>query len=539
MSTFRVPYPKNEPVRDYAPGSADYLALQKSLVELKSSQLEIGSVINGQEIKSGKTFEIRAPHNHQLILGSYFEGTKSEINQAIDSAISSQTKWADMPWQHRASIFLKAAELLAGPYRHQMNAATMLAHSKTIYQAEIDAACELVDFWRFNAYFMQTIQDIQPDNSDGIWNRMDHRPLEGFILAVAPFNFISINANLPTAPAMLGNVVVWKPAPTAAYTSYFLMKILIEAGLPNGVINMLFANAPDVGNIALNHHDLAGVHFTGSTATFQKMWKIIGNNIENFKAYPRIVGETGGKNFIIAHHSADPARLTTAIIRGSFEYQGQKCSASSRCYIAKSVWSKMKDELASQTSELKMGNPESHENFLCAVIDEHAFEKISGYIDYAKNEADCQILAGGDYDKSQGWYIKPTVVVTTNPKSRMLSEEIFGPVVTIYVYPDSEFEKTLELLDSTSAFSLTGAVFATDRAAVVLAESRLRHAAGNFYINDKPTGAVVGQQPFGGGRASGTNDKAGGIQNMLRWVSPRSIKETLVAPTDYRYPHMG
>ena len=539
MSTFRVPYPKNEPVRDYAPGSADYQALQKSLAELKSSQLEIGCVIDGQEIKSGKKFDISAPHNHQQILGSYFEGTDKEINRAIESAISAQPKWAEMPWQHRASIFLKAAELLAGPYRHQMNAAAMLAHSKTIYQAEIDAVCELVDFWRFNTYFMQTIQDIQPDNSAGIWNRMDHRPLEGFVLAVTPFNFISINANLPTAPAMLGNVAVWKPAPTAVYTSFFLMKILTEAGLPSGVINMIFANAPDVGNIALNHPDLAGVHFTGSTATFQKMWKIIGSNIENFKTYPRIVGETGGKNFIIAHSSANPSQLTTAIIRGAFEYQGQKCSAASRCYIPESVWSKMKDELASQTDSLKMGSPEDHSNFLCAVIDSRAFEKITGYIEYAKSESDCQILAGGHYDKTEGWYIKPTIVVTTNPNSRLLSEEIFGPVVTVYVYQDSEFEKTLELVDSTSPYSLTGAVFSTDREAAVLAERRLRHAAGNFYINDKPTGAVVGQQPFGGGRASGTNDKAGGIQNMLRWVSPRSIKETLVPPTDYRYPYMG
>jgi len=444
-----------------------------------------------------------------------------------------------MPWEHRAAIFLKAAELLAGKYRYVMNAATMLAHSKNIFQAEIDAVCELVDFWRFNAFYMQEIYQIQPANAPGIWDRLDHRPLEGFIFAVSPFNFVSINGNLPTAPAMLGNVVLWKPANTAIYTSYFIMNILREAGLPDGVINMVFAPGALTGNIALKHKSLAGVHFTGSTATFQTMWKSIGENIANYRAYPRVVGETGGKDFIVAHPSASVPALSTGILRGAFEYQGQKCSAASRAYIPQSLWPELKPLLLNQVKQLRMGDPEDFGNFVNAVIDENAFNAIAAYIDYAKNSKEAEILAGGTYDKSKGYFISPTVVVTTNPVFKLIKEEIFGPVMTIYVYDDKKFEETLELVDTASPYALTGAIFSTDRAAITFAERKLRHAAGNFYINDKPTGAVVGQQPFGGGRASGTNDKAGGIQNMLRWTSPRAIKENFSPPTDYRYPFMG
>lgn len=539
MSTFRVPYPKNEPVRDYAPNSADHKALQKELADLKAQQIEIAPVIGGEEIKTGDKKEITSPHNHKLVLGHFYQGTEKEINDAINTALSSQNAWENMPWQHRASIFLKAADLLAGPYRHIMNAACMLAHSKTVFQAEIDAVCELVDFWRFNAYFLQQIYDIQPDNSPGIWNRLEHRPLEGFVLAVTPFNFVSINGNLPTAPAMAGNVIVWKPASTAAYTSYFIMKILRQAGLPNGVMNMLFSKASVLGDITLKHPDLAGVHFTGSTATFQKMWHTIGANIANYKAYPRIVGETGGKNFIIAHPSANLEETITAIIRGAFEYQGQKCSAASRCYIPKTMWGRMREELIKQTNELKMGDPEGYTNFVCAVIDGNAYKSITEYIKVALNDKTYEIVCGGEFDDTKGWFIKPTIVLSNEPKSKLMSEEIFGPVVTLFVYEDNDFEKTLDLIDSTSPYALTGAVLSTDRNAAILAEKKLRHAAGNFYINDKPTGAVVGQQPFGGGRASGTNDKAGGIQNMIRWVSPRSIKENLGPPKNYRYPYMG
>jgi 1-pyrroline-5-carboxylate dehydrogenase len=420
-----------------------------------------------------------------------------------------------------------------------MNAAAMLAHSKNIYQAEIDAVCELVDFFRFNAHFMQQIYDIQPLSAPGIWDRTDHRPLEGFIFAVTPFNFVSINGNLPTAPAMMGNVVVWKPASTAIYTSHFIMKILRQAGLPDGVINMIFARGSAVGDTVLKNPNLAGIHFTGSTGVFHNMWKTVGQNIGTYKTYPRLVGETGGKDFIVAHPSANPAEVATAIVRGSFEYQGQKCSASSRCYLPKSLWPKIKEVMLKQLAEIKMGDPEDFGNFVNAVIDESAYETIKEFVDFAKVQKDAEILHGGVCDKSKGWFIQPTVVLTTNPHFRLLEEEIFGPVVTLYVYDDNEFAKTLHLVDSTSPYALTGAIFATDRKAVELAERTLRHAAGNFYINDKPTGAVVGQQPFGGGRASGTNDKAGGIQNMLRWTSPRSIKETFVPPTDYKYPFLG
>jgi len=539
MGIFRVPLPKNEPVLSYAPKTAERAQLEKELAYLKANPIEIPLVIGGQEIKTAKKVEVAAPHNLKLKLGTYYQGGEGEVKKAVDTALEAQKSWEHMPWEHRAAIFLKAADLLAGPYRHKINAATMLAHSKNIFQAEIDAVCELADFWRFNAYYMQQIYEIQPDNAPMIWDRLDHRPLEGFIFAVTPFNFVSINGNLPTAPAMLGNVVVWKPASTAAYTSHFLMKILREAGLPDGVINLIFARGADIGNAVLRNRNLAGIHFTGSTAVFQNMWKTVGENIAGYRAYPRIVGETGGKDFIVAHSSCNPDALTTAIVRGAFEFQGQKCSAASRCYIAESIWTKIKDTLVSQVKGLKMGDPEDYTNFVNAVIDESAFDSITAYIDFAKDAPDAEILCGGNYDKSKGYFIEPTVVLTTNPNFKLIEEEIFGPVITLYVFKDDEYAKALHLCDQTSPYALTGAIFATDRKAVELAERTLRHAAGNFYINDKPTGAVVGQQPFGGGRASGTNDKAGGIQNMLRWASPRSIKENFVPPTDYRYPFMG
>ena len=539
MGIFKVPMPQNEPILDYAPGSADRTALVAELKKLKENPVEIPMFIGGEEIKTDTKIDIFAPHNHKLKLGYYYQGGEAEVKLAVDSALEAQAGWETTPWEHRAAIFLKAAELLAGPYRHHMNAATMLAHSKNIYQAEIDAVCELVDFFRFNAYYMQEIYHNQPGNAPTIWDRTDHRPLEGFIFCVSPFNFISINGNLPSAPAMLGNVAVWKPASTAAYTSGILMDIFREAGLPAGVINMIFARGAAIGDTVLKNENLAGIHFTGSTAVFQNMWKTVGNNIANYKAYPRIVGETGGKDFIMAHNSCDQKALTVAIVRGSFEFQGQKCSASSRCYIPQSVWTNIKDDLVAMTKELKMGDPEDFTNFVNAVIDESAFDTITEFIDYSKNAKDAEIIAGGNYDKSDGYFIEPTIVVTTNPKFRLMEEEIFGPVVCIYVYDDGEYAKTLHILDQTSPYALTGAIFAIDRKAVELAERTLRHAAGNFYINDKPTGAVVGQQPFGGGRASGTNDKAGGIQNMLRWASPRSIKENFVPPHDYKYPFLG
>ena len=539
MGIFKVPTPKNEPILAYTPGSPERAELEKELKFLKENPIDIPMFIGGEEVTTAKKIDIFSPHNLKQKLGAYYQGSEGEVKKAVETALLAQNGWEHTPWEHRAAIFLKAAELLAGPYRHKMNAATMLAHSKNIYQAEIDAVCELVDFLRYNAYYMQEIYHNQPGNAPGIWDRLDHRPLEGFIFAVTPFNFVSINGNLPSAPAMLGNVVVWKPASTAAYTSHLIMKIFRESGLPAGVINMIFARGASIGDTVLKNKNLAGIHFTGSTGVFQNMWKTIGNNIAAYKAYPRIVGETGGKDFIMAHNSCDQKALVTAIVRGSFEFQGQKCSASSRCYIPKSVWTNIKKDLINQVNSLKMGDPEDHSNFINAVIDENAFDTITEFIDYSKKASDAEIICGGEYDKSKGYFIKPTVVVTTNPQYRLMEEEIFGPVVCLYIYDDNEYAKTLHILDKTSPYALTGAVFAVDRKAVELAERTLRHAAGNFYINDKPTGAVVGQQPFGGGRASGTNDKAGGIQNMMRWASPRSIKENFVPPHDYKYPFMG
>lgn len=539
MTSYRVPTPTNEPIMDYAPGSVERAKLEDALKLLKSRQIEIPMVIGGNEIRTDTKIEIKCPHNLSHTLGYYYQGGEDEVTMAVEAALEAQKTWSLLPWEQRSAIFLKAADLLAGPYRYIVNAATMLAHSKNIFQAEVDAVCELVDFFRFNVYFAQQIYDIQPLSAPGIWDRMDHRPLEGFIFAVTPFNFVSINGNLPAAPAVMGNVAVWKPASTAAYTSHFLMQIFLEAGMPAGVINMIFARGAAIGDTVLKNENLAGIHFTGSTGVFQNMWKTVGENIANYKAYPRIVGETGGKDFIVVHESAYPAQVATAITRGSFEFQGQKCSASSRAYIPKSLWPEIKEITLQQVGELKMGDPEDYTNFINAIIDESAFDTITEFIDFAKAADDAEIIAGGGYDKSKGYFIEPTIVVTTNPYFRLMEEEIFGPVMTIYVYEDNAFAETLHICDKTSPYALTGAIFATDRNAVLLAERTLRHAAGNFYINDKPTGAVVGQQPFGGGRASGTNDKAGGIQNMLRWTSPRSVKENFVPPTDYKYPFLA
>ncbi len=538
MGNYRVPYPKNEPVKSYAPGTPERDALKKTMADLKSNKLEVPMIIGGKEVKTGETVKMSAPHDYSLDLGYYYKGSAKEVEMAVKAALAAKDKWVNLPWQQRAAIFLKAADLLAGPYREIVNAATMLAHSKNIFQAEIDAVCELADFFRFNTYYMQQICDMQPDSSPTVWNYVDYRPLEGFVLAVTPFNFVSIAGNLPTAPAIMGNVVIWKPASSAIYTAHFIMKILKEAGLPDGAINMVTARGADVGELIIKNPNLAGIHFTGSTATFQSMWKTVGENIASYKSYPRIVGETGGKDFIFVHGSASPKETVTALIRGAYEYQGQKCSAASRAYIPASLWDDIRKLLLKQIGELKMGSPDDFTNFVNAVIDRNAFKDITSYIDYAKKADDCEIIIGGGYDNSKGLFIEPTVVLTADPHCRLIEEEIFGPVLTIYVYKDKDFEETLRLCDATSPYALTGSIFARDREAIALADKILRNAAGNFYINDKPTGAVVGQQPFGGSRASGTNDKAGSLLNMIRWTSPRTIKETLAPPSDYRYPFM-
>lgn len=535
----KIPYPKNEPVRAYAPGSAEKKSLKTTLSELKKMEIEIPVIIGGQEVKTGNMGECRCPHNHKHLLATYHKAGEKEVNMAIEAALEAREKWATMRWDARAAIFLKAADLLAGPYRDIFNAATMLGQSKTVFQAEIDSACELIDFWRFNPYYMQQIYMQQPESSAGCWNYLEQRPLEGFIFAVTPFNFTSIAGNLPTAPAMLGNVVLWKPASSAVYPAYYMMKLWKEAGLPDGVINMLPGPGGAVGNPVMNSEFLAGIHFTGSTAVFQNMWRTIGQNIQKYHTYPRIVGETGGKDFIFVHSSADVEAVATAIVRGAFEYQGQKCSAASRAYIPENIWSDLKERLPEEVKKIKMGDPEDFTNFMCAVIDKGAFDTISEYIDYAKNADDAEFLTGGNYDDSKGYFIEPTIVVTTNPKFRLIEEEIFGPVMTVYVYPDNEYQKTLELCDETSPYGLTGAIFAQNREAINEAMDKLVHAAGNFYINDKPTGAVVGQQPFGGSRASGTNDKAGSMINLQRWITPRTIKENFVPPKSFGYPHMS
>ena len=535
---FNVPLPKNEPVLSYAPGSNERAQLQKALAEARAKQLDIPMYIGDEEIRSGNKKRISPPHDHQHTLGFYHAGDKSHIEQAIDAALAAKPLWAGLSWENRASIFLKAADLLAGPYRYKMNAATMLGQSKNAYQAEIDSACELIDFLRFNVYFMSQIYSDQPQSSPGVWNRMEYRPLEGFTFALTPFNFTAIGGNLPTCMALMGNTVVWKPSNTQIYSANVIMQILKEAGLPDGVINLVYVSGPDAGEVIFNHKDFAGIHYTGSTAVFQGMWKTIGANIFKYKSYPRIVGETGGKDFIMAHKSADAKGLATAISRGAFEYQGQKCSAASRCYIPSNLWDDVRKFLLTDLASMKMGVTEDFGNYINAVIDEKAFDSISGYIEKARANPMNEIIAGGKYDKTKGYFIEPTVIVTKDPSSITMCEEIFGPVVSIYVYHSENFEQTLELVDQTSPYALTGSIFARDRYAVEMATAKLTHAAGNFYINDKPTGAVVGQQPFGGARGSGTNDKAGAKVNLLRWVSLRTIKETFVTPVDYRYPFL-
>ncbi len=533
-----VPTPENEPVYDYAPGSPERARLKAALEKMASGVLEIPLVINGEEIKTGNTGKVTMPHDHGKVIGEYHKARPEDVQAAIDSAVAAQPMWQSFRWEERAAIFLKAAELLAVKYRYELNAGAMLVGGKTAFQAEIDAACELIDFLRFNVYYAEQIYRNQPVSSKGIWNYVQQRPLEGFVFAVTPFNFTAIAGNLPTAPAIMGNTVVWKPASSLVYTPYLFMKILEEAGIPPGVINFVPGSGASVGDICLKDPNLAGIHFTGSTPVFQSMWKTIGENIASYKAYPRIVGETGGKDFIFAHKSAEVKQLVTAIVRGAFEYQGQKCSAASRAYIPASIWPEVKELIVAETAKIKVGPPTDFSNFVGAVIDEGAFKTITGYIDYAREAKDAEFVAGGTYDGSVGYYIDPTVIVTEEPKFKTMVEEIFGPVITIYVYEDEKYEATLELCDATSMYGLTGCVFGRDRVAVSIALEKLLHSAGNFYINDKPTGAVVGQQPFGGGRASGTNDKAGAASNLLRWVSPRTIKETFVPPTDFGYPFM-
>ncbi len=536
----RFERPTNEPVLEYGPGSPEKKAVKAKLKELKEKEIEIPLIIGGKEIRTGNLGNCIIPHENKKILGKYHKAGQKEIEMAIDAALKAQKEWEKMPYEHRASIFLKAAEMMSGPLRATMNAACMHCQSKTIFQAEIDIVCELVDFFRFNAYFMTEIYSDQPITLKSAYNRMEYRPLEGFVFAVTPFNFASIAGNLPSTPAMLGNVVLWKPASSAVYSAYWIMKVFMDAGLPEGVINFVPSDGAVIGDVILSNPNLAGVHFTGSTSTFQNMWRTIGNNIHNYKTYPRIVGETGGKDFIFAFPCADRKALLTAIIRGAFEYQGQKCSAASRAYIPESIWnSEFKDELIETTEGIKMGSPEDFRNFMSAVIDKKAFDSITKYIDEARNSNDAKIIAGGSYDDKEGYFIRPTIILTSNPKYKTMVEEIFGPVITIYVYKDNEYEKALHLCNETSPYGLTGAVFAQKREGIILAEKILTHAAGNFYINDKPTGAVVAQQPFGGSRASGTNDKAGSKLNLYRWISPRAIKETFAPPLNYRYPFMN
>ncbi|MBN1957623.1 MAG: L-glutamate gamma-semialdehyde dehydrogenase [Desulfuromonadales bacterium] len=540
-ASINIPFPQNEPVLSYAPGTPERQKLKAALDELKNKQIEVPLIIGGQEVRTGRTAKIACPHDHTLELGQYHKAGPKEVQMAIDAAMAAKPAWESLRWEERAAIFLKAADLLAGPYRFLINAATMLNISKNPFQAEIDAACELIDFLRFNVYYAQEIYAEQPLHSPSpIWNYVQHRPLEGFVFAIAPFNFTAISGNLPTSPAIMGNTVVWKPASSAVYAPYHFMKLLQEAGLPDGVINFVPGSGSDVGNVCLDSPDFNGIHFTGSTAVFQSMWKQIGNNIaeDKYKTYPRIVGETGGKDFIFAHSSADVKALATAIVRGAFEYQGQKCSAASRAYIPQSLWQPLLDELKAQIGRIKTGDVCDFGNFFNAVIDRAAFSTITEYIDYAAAAQDAEIVIGGGYDDSKGFFIQPTVITTTNPHFRTMEEEIFGPVMTMYCYQDDEYEETLELCDQTSPYSLTGAIFAQDRTAISLAMKKLENASGNFYINDKPTGAVVGQQPFGGGRASGTNDKAGSKQNLMRWASVRAIKENFLPPQSFEYPFM-
>ncbi len=536
---YNVPYPINETVLSYGPGTPEREELKAKYKEMFNSTIDVPMYIGSEEVRTEKKVSMSPPHDHQHVIGHFNFGTKKHVEDAIDAALEAKEAWSNMPWEHRVSIFLKAADLLAGPYRAKMNAATMLAQSKNAYQAEIDASCELIDFLRFNAAFVQDIYGQQPESSDGIWNRLEYRPLEGFVFCITPFNFTAIAANLPACVAMMGNTVVWKPADSQVYSAQVIMELFREAGLPDGVINMVTVDGPEAGEVVFNHRDFAGLHFTGSTGVFRQLWETIGTNISKYRTYPRIVGETGGKDFIVAHPSAHPLEVATGISRGAFEFQGQKCSAASRAYVPASIWPAVKEKVITDLASFKMGSPEDFGNFINAVIDKNSFDKISAYIDFIKKQDDAEIIAGGNYDGSKGYFVEPTVVVTTNPKFRTMCEEIFGPVMTIYVYEDSTWAEMLKMVDETSEYALTGAIFSKDRYAIVEAMKVLENAAGNFYINDKPTGAVVGQQPFGGGRGSGTNDKAGSYLNLLRWVSPRTIKETLVSPKDYRYPFLG
>lgn len=534
----RVPSPSNEPVCSFAPGTSAKATLKAQLKKMLGERMEIPLIIGGKEVKTGNMADCRCPHDHNHILAQYHKAGPEEIVMAVAEAKKAWKDWSEMDWVARASVFLRAAELLATKYRDILNAATMLGQSKTPHQAEIDAACELIDFYRYNPYYMNRIYAEQPDSSGDSWNYVEYRPLEGFVFAVTPFNFTSIAGNLPTSPAMMGNAVLWKPASSAVYSAYFCMQLWKEAGLPDGVINFIPGPGRYVGDPVLEKGDLAGVHFTGSTAVFQSMWKTIGSNIMNYRSYPRIVGETGGKDFVFVHASADVEAVAAALVRGAYEYQGQKCSAASRAYIPQNLWPSLKEHLVDQVKTIKMGNITDFSMFMGAVIDKPAFDSIVEYIDYAKESKEAKIITGGNYDDSKGYFIEPTVVVTTNPKFKLMEEEIFGPVLTIYVYPENEYAETLKLCDTTSPYALTGAIFANDRKAIGQASGILRHSAGNFYINDKPTGAVVGQQPFGGARGSGTNDKAGSYLNLLRWVSARTIKENLNPPKNYRYPYM-
>jgi 1-pyrroline-5-carboxylate dehydrogenase len=536
---FRPPPPRNEPVRDYGPGSPERESLRKRLEEMRNERIEIPCVIGGEDVETGNLREAVMPHDKDHVLADVHQGGALEVERAIKAAGEAWEDWHGLPWEERAAVFLRAAELLAGPWRDTLNAATMLGQSKTAHQAEIDAACELTDFWRFNPHFMVRIYEEQPLSSPGVWNRMEYRPLEGFVFAVTPFNFTAIGGNLPTSPALMGNTVVWKPAGTAMLSAYYVMRLLQEAGLPDGVINLVYGPGQEIGDAALSSPDLAGVHFTGSTPVFQSMWKTIGSNIGTYRGYPRIVGETGGKDFIVAHPTADVDAVAAAIVRGSFEYQGQKCSAASRVYAPENLWPALKERLVEEVRSLKMGDVADFSNFMGAVIDENALRTQREAIEEARAHAKTEVVVGGGVDDTEGFFVEPTVIETADPDFRLLRDELFGPIVTTYVYPDGAWQDTLELVDRTAPYGLTGAIFADDRRAVVEAEEALRYAAGNLYVNDKPTGAVVAQQPFGGSRASGTNDKAGSMWNLIRWVSPRTIKETFVPPTDYRYPFMG
>lgn len=539
MSTgfYTIPEIRNEPVKTYAPGTPERAALKKTLAELRSKEADIPMVIGGREIRTGKKVRIFPPHEIKHTLGYYYQGDGNHVQMAIDAALAARDKWAAMSWQHRSAIFLKAADLLAGPYRQKINAATMLGQSKNAFQAEIDAACELADFFRFGVRCVTDIYKMQPESSPGMWNYNEFRPLEGFVFALTPFNFTSIAGNLPAAPAMLGNVAVWKPSKTAIYSAAVIMELFREAGLPDGVINLVFADGPTTSNVVLNSPYFAGIHFTGSTGVFQSIWKTIGENIYKYKSYPRIVGETGGKDFIFADPTADPQALTIALLRGAFEYQGQKCSAASRAYIPAGLWKDVRERLGKELATVKMGPPEDFSNFINAVIDEASFDKLKGFIDRARTDADAEVIFGGNCDKSVGYFIEPTVILAKKPDYITMIEELFGPILTIYVYKDEELDATLDLLDRSSIYGLTGAIFSQDRYNIEKMTKKLVNAAGNFYINDKPTGAVVGQQPFGGARGSGTNDKAGSVFNFLRWTSIRTIKETFVPPTDYMYPN--